>query len=146
MVIKKEQAKHLLALLESPKREIDVSKMNREGLEELEMAGLVTFPTPAFVSLTYGGEMVARALRSAIEKGAVEEVGRWDPRFRWVGSEILAMMENARRNGTGTAVETGILRKGPRPGAQGGCDEADRRGGDGTRRFRNHRARPEDRR
>ncbi|WP_456451418.1 DUF505 family protein, partial [Hydrogenimonas sp.] len=70
MVIKKEQAKHLLALLESPKREIDVSRLNEEGLVELEAAGLVHFPTPAAVSLTYAGEGVARALRALVEKGA----------------------------------------------------------------------------
>jgi len=71
MVIKKDQAKHLLALLESPEREIDVSRLNEEGLGELEAAGLVRFPTPASVSLTYGGESVARALRALVEKGAV---------------------------------------------------------------------------
>ena len=99
MVIKKEQAKHLLALLEAPAREIDVSKLNESGMEELEAAGLVNFPTPASVTLTYGGEMVARALRSLVEKGALAPVAEWDARFRWVGSEILAMMENARRSG-----------------------------------------------
>ena len=111
MVIKKEQAKHLLALLESPKREIDVSKMNEEGLEELELAGLVAFPTPAFVTLTYAGETVARALRALVEKGALEPVSEWDPRFRWIGSEILAMMENARRSGNVSEIAEAPLSK-----------------------------------
>ena len=111
MIIKKEQAKHLLALLDSPKREIDVSKMNREGLEELELAGLVAFPTPAFVTLTYAGETVARALRSLVEKGVLEPVSEWDPRFRWIGSEILAMMENARRSGNVSEIAEAPLSK-----------------------------------
>ena len=111
MVIKKEQAKHLLALLDSPKREIDVSKMNKEGLEELELAGLVTFPTPAFVTLTYAGETVARSLSELVEKGALAPVSEWDPRFRWIGSEILAMMENARRSGNVSEIAEGPLSK-----------------------------------
>ncbi len=111
MVIKKDQAKHLLALLESPEREIDVSRLNEEGLGELEAAGLVRFPTPASVSLTYGGESVARALRALVEKGAVEKVSDWDPRFRWIGSEVLAMMENARRSGNVAPLALESLKK-----------------------------------
>ncbi|WP_457595900.1 DUF505 domain-containing protein [Hydrogenimonas sp.] len=111
MVIKKEEAKHLLALLESPRREIDVSKLNEEGLRLLELAGLVHFPTPAFASLTYGGEGVARALRAAIEKGALEPVSGWDGAFRWIGSEILAMMENARVSGNVSELAVEPLKK-----------------------------------
>ena len=111
MVIKKEQAKHLLALLQSPGREIDVSKLNEAGLEELEAAGLVAYPIPAAVTLSYAGETVARALASLIEKGALPKVSDWDPRFRWIGSEILAMMGNASRSGNVSEIAADPLRE-----------------------------------
>ena len=111
MVIKKEQAKHLLALLQSPSREIDVSKLNETGLEELEAAGLVAYPIPAAVTLSFAGETVARALASLIEKGALPKVSDWDPRFRWIGSEILAMMANAARSGNVSEIAADPLKE-----------------------------------
>ncbi len=98
MVIKKEEAKHLLALLQNRSRGVDVSKLNDEGVEKLEAAGLIYSPTPSKLSLTYGGEMVARALESAINKEKVKNITDWDDRFRWVGSEILAMLKNAQKS------------------------------------------------
>ena len=111
MVIKKEQAKHLLALLDSNTREIDVSKLNRDGIEELDFAGLVIFPTPASISLTYGGEMVARAIKSLIDNRNIEAVANWDEHFRFIGTEILAMMENARRSGNVSEIAKPHLEK-----------------------------------
>ncbi len=111
MIIKKEQAKHLLALLDSSTREIDVSKLNRDGIEELDFAGLVIFPTPASISLTYGGEMVARAIKSLIDNRNIEAVANWDEHFRFIGTEILAMMENARRSGNVSEIAKPHLEK-----------------------------------
>ncbi|WP_456485885.1 DUF505 domain-containing protein [Hydrogenimonas sp.] len=99
MVIKKEEARHLLALLDAPKREIDVSKLNEESLLVLELSGLTAYPTPGFVTLTYGGEMVARALGSLVENHAVDAIEKWNSGFRWIGSEILAMMEDSKKSG-----------------------------------------------
>lgn len=111
MIIKKEQAKHLLALLDSSTREIDVSKLNKDGIEELDFAGLVIFPTPASISLTYGGEMVARAIKSLIDSGKLEAVANWDEHFRFIGTEILAMMESARRSGSVSEIAKSHLAK-----------------------------------
>ena len=111
MIIKKEQAKHLLALLDSSTREIDVSKLNKDGIEELDFAGLVIFPTPASISLTYGGEMVARAIKSLIDNRNIEAVANWDEHFRFIGTEILAMMENARRSGNVSEIAKPYLEK-----------------------------------
>ncbi len=110
MVIKRAEATHLLALLQTKEREIDVSKLNETGLRQLQLAGLIHFPTPASVSLTYGGEMVARALQEAIEEGLLPKVTDWNDRFRWIGSEILAMMKNAKRSGNVSAIALEALK------------------------------------
>ncbi len=98
MVIKKREARHLLALLKSRRLKIDPAKANRMDFVLLEAAGLVRYPLPAEVELTYGGERIARALESLIDRGAIEEVESWDEHFRWIGSEILAMMVSSRRS------------------------------------------------
>ncbi|WP_457599591.1 DUF505 domain-containing protein [Hydrogenimonas sp.] len=99
MIVKKEHARHLLALLESPNGHIDVSKLNERAILDLEAAALLRFATPATVELTYGGEMVAGALDKLVKSGAIEPVLRWPDGFRWIGSEILVMMESSRRSG-----------------------------------------------
>ncbi len=100
MVIKKDAAKVLSALYRSGEKRVDVAKLNSEAVEVLNLAGIVRFPIPAEVELTYGGTLVAEALDLAME--ATGPIGEWDDSFRWLGSEIVSMVSMAEKNGSKT--------------------------------------------
>ena len=96
MVIKKDAAEVLKFITESPQKSIDVSNLNKSSVETLNLAGIVRFPTPAQIELTYGGEIVAKILQAVEEK--TEPVDSWRENFKWVSNKVIAMIDAAHRN------------------------------------------------
>jgi len=96
MIIKNVAAEILLTLLKEKEKKVDVENLNKLAIEELELSGLVRFPMPSSIELTYGGEMVARALEAIDEDIKQELLANKNSKI--VSSEIIAMIDNAARN------------------------------------------------
>lgn len=99
MVIKKEHAALLLRLSEKWKEGIGLDKIvdkltdsELEYLEHLYLAGIIDEDEGTY-NLTYSGELLLDVLENLIKEGKLKEVDKWDESFRWIGSEVIAMIE-----------------------------------------------------
>ena len=95
MLIKKSHAEMLLDLLKTGQEPVSIDQLNDTTLQELQVQGIVTLPTPATAHLTYAGNLLAGVLDEAIQKGLIKPVSEWKDGFRWIGSEVIAMLDAA---------------------------------------------------
>ncbi len=118
MVIRKEHAlalRHLWNLAQENKL-AELSEIDEEVREELDFAGLITYPDPLHVKLTYSGVQLAGLLEKLYElkKYTVTEKvsdkeeheyrglatpDEWNDEWRWIGSEVIALLDSAYRAG-----------------------------------------------
>ena len=92
MVIKKEAVKVILELLNSNVDTIKVESLNNKSVEELNISGIIHFPIPGKAEFTYGGAIIADILKKLNPSFDNENT------FKWVSSEIIAMIDAAIQN------------------------------------------------
>ncbi|WP_457642304.1 DUF505 domain-containing protein [Persephonella sp.] len=109
MVIRKE---HALALLNAKSQEEKgfacqiTIKAEEYPYIELELQNLLEHgSSPVEYVLTYWGRNLVYLLEEMIQKGLIKHPSEWDSRFRWIGSEIIAMIEAAIKSGNLTGEE-----------------------------------------
>ncbi|EDP73290.1 DUF505 family protein, partial [Hydrogenivirga sp. 128-5-R1-1] len=103
MLIKKE---HALALLNAKSQEekglscqITV-KSESDPYIELELQNLLEQGnSPVEFVLTYAGRNLVYLLEEMIQKGLISHPSEWDERFRWIGSEVIAVIEASIKSG-----------------------------------------------
>jgi len=96
MIVKKNAIDIILELLNSSNKTVDVKNLNSESVEELNLSGLVTFPTPASIEFTYAGTIIANVLNKVKENINIADTAKW------ISSEVIAMIDAAVRNGNKT--------------------------------------------
>ena len=110
MIIRKE---HALALLHAKAQEEKglacqiTIKAEEEPYRELELQNLLEQGnSPIEYVLTYWGRNLVYILEEMINKGLIKHPSQWDDRFRWIGSEIIAMINAAILSGNLTGEDT----------------------------------------
>ena len=102
MVIRKEHALALLRVREEEKNNAPTCQLFVKSEEppflELERMNLLRMVRPLEYSLTYWGRVLANILDEMVEKKLIEHPSKWTEDFRWLGSEVLMMIETAIEN------------------------------------------------
>ncbi len=80
MVIKKEAAQVIEFITKSGDKAIDISSLNKTAVEALNLSGIIRYPDPAHITLTYGGEIVAKVLQD-VQKN-ISDIDSWKENFK----------------------------------------------------------------
>ncbi len=101
MIIKKEHAISLLNILEKDKEKAHFVVGAEKDLGpyiELELQNFARMEKPMEYTLTYWGKGLADLLVRMMDKGLIPHPESWDPEFRWIGTEVIVMIESALSN------------------------------------------------
>ena len=103
MLIKKEHANALLKLLafeeETQTKGMEILEADEELYFELEMQALVRQSAPLKRELTYWGKELALILKDLISRKGLPKPEDWEEGWRFLGTEIIAMLEAAGLSG-----------------------------------------------
>ena len=114
MIIKKPHAEMLLTLLNEKNRGEHITVLeesNTETVRTLERAGLVSLDSNLNVTLTYGGAIIANQLKEMIEGNLLKDIKDWDNDWKWIGSEIIAMIDAAIKGDNVTEITYDYLKE-----------------------------------
>ncbi len=102
MIIRKE---HALALIITREDELNKHPIHQLSTDseatpfiELEFANLMRMERPLEYTLTYWGRALANIIKEMINNNLIDHPSNWDEKYRWIGSEILMMIETAIKN------------------------------------------------
>lgn len=113
MVIRKEHAQALRLLwdkLQKKEELVSIDEVEENVRHELEVAGIIVYPLPVKMKLTYEGTQLAQLLENLylskidssssfsekeIDFEEVKTPENWPEDWRWVGSEIIALLDAA---------------------------------------------------
>ena len=99
MLIKKEHASALLKLLafeeETKSKGMEILEADEELYFELEVQALVRQAAPLKRELTYWGKELALILKDLISQKRLPQPEEWEEGWRFLGTEIIAMLEAA---------------------------------------------------
>ncbi len=101
MIIRKE---HVLALLNLDEAAhtgvttLTIPTTEEDPYIELELQGLIRLEKPSTYSLTYWSKYLVSIIKEMIEKQLLEHPANWEEGFRWIGSEVITMLQNAEVN------------------------------------------------
>jgi len=118
MLIKKEHALALLNVKSQEEKGLACQiavKAESDPYVELELQNLLEQGnSPVEFVLTYWGRNLVYLLEEMIQKGLISHPSQWDERFRWIGSEVIAMIEASVKSGnlTGDKVFDALKERG----------------------------------
>lgn len=99
MVITTEHATLLQRLREAGEQGLSLAPEDAPLALELEVQALVRVDPAGRATLTLQGETLAQALAQAVREHGLPSPEKWDAGWRWLGTEIIAMLDAARRAG-----------------------------------------------
>ncbi len=119
MIIRKE---HALALLRVKDEEVSKGaacqiavKSEEDPYVELEFQGLLEQGTsPVEFKLSYAGRNLVYILEEMVNQGLIAHPADWDDRFRWLGSEVIAMIDASIRSNDlpGNEIKDHLIKRG----------------------------------
>ena len=119
MIIRKE---HALSLLKVKDEEVSkgaacqiLIKSEEDPYFELEFQGLLEQGTsPVEFKLSYAGRNLVYILEEMVNEGLIPHPADWDERFRWIGSEVIAMIDSSIRSNDlpGEKIKDSLIKRG----------------------------------